>query len=628
MQNKWDFTKSSGQIKGISDGAIEQFSGHILESLARENCQNSLDAHISNEPVKIMFDLKYIDSKTFPGYNDYIDMLEKSKRYWTKNEKASSYIVKAINTLKTEKLPVLIIKDYNTKGIEEPYSDNDFSPWKSITVLDGGSTKEGNTGGSYGIGKNAPYAASNLRAVFYRTYNFKGEWAYQGISRFVSFKDDNNDTTSGFGYYGDDKQRPINNIKELDSITKRTEYGSDVFIFGFCGDDNWKDDIIKSVLANFVVSIYENKLIVIVDDIEITSKNIGELINKYIKTNKSAINNCYSTYQVLTNDNTEMFEKEFHGLGSLELRVLIDPILNLDKKSLRIRKTGMKLFTQSKISKSIPFASILRLKGDELGKYFLKLEPPTHDNWYIDKASNKEEAKSYIEEIQKWEKEMILKKGSQTTSGDISVAGLSQNLSMNGTNQSSNKIDALTSTIEDVFVMQNKINKIKGQFIEISGGDFKNDKYIISKGIIDDTNGEPSGIRTLKGTKKRTKKQKHKAILDENGQDLLKRDDEKGNPQDLTSLRIIKYDANKYELIFMLSKDVSLGHINLLSIGENNRGKRIIVSKANAISNITIENVKNGEIYFSSIHANERVKMSFELNNNSNFAMEVIVYEH
>lgn len=628
MQNKWDFTKSSGQIKGISDGAIEQFSGHILESLARENCQNSLDAHISNEPVKIMFDLKYIDSKTFPGYNDYIDMLEKSKRYWTKNEKASSYIVKAINTLKTEKLPVLIIKDYNTKGIEEPYSDNDFSPWKSITVLDGGSTKEGNTGGSYGIGKNAPYAASNLRAVFYRTYNFKGEWAYQGISRFVSFKDDNNDTTSGFGYYGDDKQRPINNIKELDSITKRTEYGSDVFIFGFCGDDNWKDDIIKSVLANFVVSIYENKLIVIVDDIEITSKNIGELINKYIKTNKSAINNCYSTYQVLTNDNTEMFEKEFHGLGSLELRVLIDPVLNLDKKSLRIRKTGMKLFTQSKISKSIPFASILRLKGEELGKYFLKLEPPTHDNWYIDKASNKEEAKSYIEEIQKWEKEMILKKGSQTTSGDISVAGLSQNLSMNGPNQSSNKIDALTSTIEDVFVMQNKINKIKGQFIEISGGDFKNDQDVISKGIIDDTNGEPSGIRTLKGTKKRTKKQKHKAILDENGQDFLKRDDEKGNPQDLTSLRIIKYDANKFELIFMLSKDVSLGHINLLSIGENNRGKKIIVSKANAISNITIENVKNGEINFSSIHTNERVKLSFELNNNSNFAMEVIVYEH
>ncbi len=86
-----------------------------------------------------MFDLRYIDSKDFPGYNDYIDMFEKSKRYWTKNEKASSYIDKAINTLKPDKLPVLIIKDYNTKGIEKPYSDNDFSPWKSITVLDGAS---------------------------------------------------------------------------------------------------------------------------------------------------------------------------------------------------------------------------------------------------------------------------------------------------------------------------------------------------------------------------------------------------------------------------------------------------------------------------------------------------------
>lgn len=166
MQNKWEFTKSSGQIKGISDGSIESFNRNILESLARETCQNSLDAAISDDHVEVFFDLEYIESCHFPGYNDYLNMIEKSKEFWSNNEKALNALEKADKTLHETKLPVLVIKDYNTKGIEGPYSNSYFSPWQSITVLDGGSTKRGNTGGSYGIGKNAPYAASTLRAVF------------------------------------------------------------------------------------------------------------------------------------------------------------------------------------------------------------------------------------------------------------------------------------------------------------------------------------------------------------------------------------------------------------------------------------------------------------------------------
>lgn len=87
MQNKWEFTKSSGQIKGISDGSIESFNRNILESLARETCQNSLDAAISDDPVEVFFDLEYIESCHFPGYNDYLNMIEKSKEFWSNNEK-------------------------------------------------------------------------------------------------------------------------------------------------------------------------------------------------------------------------------------------------------------------------------------------------------------------------------------------------------------------------------------------------------------------------------------------------------------------------------------------------------------------------------------------------------------
>ena len=188
MINKWDFTPSSGQNKGIADGNIEQFKGSVITSLARENCQNSLDAAISDNPVEVYFQLKEINKKDIPGYYEYKNMIEKSIDTWKDSAKANKALNKALDTIKKDEIPVLIISDYQTKGIEGPYSSSLTSPWASITVTDGGATKSGNTGGSFGIGKNAPYAASDLRMVFYRTFNHNNEKAAQGLSRFVSFK--------------------------------------------------------------------------------------------------------------------------------------------------------------------------------------------------------------------------------------------------------------------------------------------------------------------------------------------------------------------------------------------------------------------------------------------------------
>ena len=338
--------------------------------------------------------------------------------------------------------------------------------------------------------------------------------------------------------------------------------------------------------------------------------------------------NCYSTYQVLTSQNTEVFYKDFHEMGKLELKVLIDPNLNLDKKCLRTRETGMKLFNQGKISKSIPFAAILSLRGEVSGKYFLKLEPPTHDSWDVDRAPNKAQAEQYIDEIQKWEKEIIIKKGAKTSFGDISVSGLSQNLAINGGYSSSKKIDALSETVNDIYIVQKQNNKIQGQFIGLDGDSNNTGKEKIVNGKIDDENGELIGIRKLKGKRERKKVVKHKARLDENGNDLVKKNEQSGKPQNISSLRIIKCDMKKYELIFALDKDILNGHLCLLSIGENNRGRMINVVKADPISNININGIKNGEISFSNVKKDDKVKLSFELSNNSNFAMEVIVYEH
>ena len=49
----WNFPgNQDGQVKGVADAGIENFNGTELSSLARENCQNSLDAALDEKKKK------------------------------------------------------------------------------------------------------------------------------------------------------------------------------------------------------------------------------------------------------------------------------------------------------------------------------------------------------------------------------------------------------------------------------------------------------------------------------------------------------------------------------------------------------------------------------------------------
>ena len=45
----WNFPSNNfGQISGIADSGVETFNGTPMKSLAREICQNSIDANLKN----------------------------------------------------------------------------------------------------------------------------------------------------------------------------------------------------------------------------------------------------------------------------------------------------------------------------------------------------------------------------------------------------------------------------------------------------------------------------------------------------------------------------------------------------------------------------------------------------
>lgn len=314
MGNKceWNFPHNGyGQIQGIANAGIETFTGTEIKSLTREICQNSLDAAVegSKEPVIVEFKQHEISSSDIPGYNEYKDSIEKGYEYWSKmkNEKATKVLTKASKSLQKPKAIVLRISDFNTTGLSSPYKDSNEG-WNTLTKLDGGATKTGDKAGSFGIGKNAPFTNSDYRLVFYRTLNEANQTAAQGMSRFVSFPKDPNDCnktmTTGIGYYGNPEGNlPVECINELENLYKRSDKGTDVFIYGFNAGNKWQKDVINEVLENFLISIHKNLLSVKIDDKEIDSSTLSS----YLRTQTDA----YWYYQVLVSKETNVFEKKF-----------------------------------------------------------------------------------------------------------------------------------------------------------------------------------------------------------------------------------------------------------------------------------------------------------------------------
>lgn len=408
---KWNFPgNQDGQIKGVADAGIENFNGTEIASLARENCQNSLDAALddANPNVLVEFERYFIDEDKIPGIVEYRKILQKCKLFWdkSKSDKAKTFLKTAVSKAHEKKGFVLRISDYNTTGLSDPYTNSSdafdfkFDGWNALIKIDGGANKDGDKAGAFGIGKSAPFSNSYYRLVFYRTLNQAGERASQGISRLMSYPDGQN-MTSGVGYYGNpDGNNPVENIIELESLNQRSQTGTDVFVYGFKANSNWEDEIITALLENFLMSIYNGQLRVKVQKSEINSKTLGGYMERAHRDYPGPTKGTYGNYLCLTRtEDVKIFSMDFHGMGTLQLRILVDPTEKLDRKVLIVRKAGMKLFRLGNISKLVPFTGILELKGKAINNYFRAMETVAHDNWEPGRHSDPKQAKRYYEEI-------------------------------------------------------------------------------------------------------------------------------------------------------------------------------------------------------------------------------------
>ena len=400
---KWNFPSNNyGQILGIADSGIETFKGTPIKSLAREICQNSLDAALeNNKPTRIEFKAFEIDPRQIPDYTNLEDALKRALDFWSQqqSDKTKTFFKKALEVIHKPTITCLRISDFNTSGLvgsREEYN----SPWCNLTKSSGASDKSGSNGGSFGIGKFAPYACSALRTVFYSTSDKYGVCASQGVSRLTSFKK-KNEITQGTGFYGNDKNNPMYKQYSLDPTYSRNaeNSGTDIYITAFTGDKEWQHQMAASVLDGFLYAIYNGTLVVDVDGIIISKDTLADLMISH----KEYFNeHADEYYQALTDETlARTFTKELTDdpevVGKLTLRLIIMP--SFSRRVAMIRQTGMKIKDKGNINGLIPFAGTLFIEGDAINSYLRSLENPQHLEWEVERAENKSKANRLLKTL-------------------------------------------------------------------------------------------------------------------------------------------------------------------------------------------------------------------------------------
>ena len=639
---RWNFPgNQGGQMKGVADPGIENFNGTELSSLVREICQNSLDAALNEENpmVCVEFERYFVNENEIPGIYEYRKILNQCSKFWdqSKSEKAKQFLKDALQHAESQKGFVLRISDYNTTGLADPYIEFgdslkfSFDGWNALVKIDGGANKCGDKAGAYGIGKNAPFSNSYYRLVFYRTLNQKNEKAAQGISRLMSFPQ-GDDIASGVGYYGNPiGNNPVECIDELESINQRTEKGTDVFIYGFKGNGEWENDIIVALLENFLISIYNGHLRVRVQNSEINTDTLGSYMKKVHEMRYRETKSTYSNYLCLIrNADVKQYSLDFHGMGTIELKILVDSNEKLDRKVLVVRKAGMKLFRLGNISKLVPFSGIMELKGEALNKYFRSMETVAHDDWEPGRHANPKEAKKYYEEIKEWIRKIVAELAEYTSDDEMEVKGLSgvlqQELDIVEANSSDKKRETLNDYLENIDIIKRpEKNASKGFFF--GKGDVGNNEPTSTTGTLQSI-GEPA-IRILKGERKRKKRDSHRGLPDLNGKDIVvqkKFGGESACP--LKSVRVIKKKMGVYSVKFEIPHDVELGRIELVSVGENGKLNRIHVKSVSAVDGCKSVKMTGEYIEIKELFAAKKIKIDVQLIDTRDYAMEVNLYEY
>jgi hypothetical protein len=636
---RWCFPSNNGGTEfGLRDSLIETFNDNPLKSLAREICQNSLDAAYNNKTVIIEFKTFYVNSNDFPDIEYFKDVIQRCKDFVKNNNNRRTYnfFDNASDLLKRNKICFLRISDFNTTGLRGSDKERG-SDWTNLVKITGSSEKDDIKGGSFGIGKGAPFACSELRTLFYSTLDIDGLKASQGVSRLISFKlpeknpDDSDKIAQGIGYYGIDKNyniKPINTMLKIDPDFTRTTPGTDIFIAGlrkdFLSNENeFQTTIINEILDSFMIAIFNGKLEVIINNIRISKDTLNDVVNMLDNKLTSSIK---FYYDLLTSESTQWSNLDIrignYSLGIIHLGVSIRHDGN--NKIAMIRSSGMKIMDKDKLCQSLRFVGMALIEGDRLNSWLKEIENPSHNKWEPNRY-RATESKELLKQIYNTIKNYLNEQAEKTFDTTIDIEGASDflpdELNEKGNSElNNNTVGSLNRIINIEVKVKEKVNDSVNLATEEPGSDLES--YIESEGEITEAedilgyfhiggnghkDGEREGIPIGEGEGIKGKKLC-----------LVK----------AKQMRIFCYnkEKQKYKLIIIPTESTKKGYIEINKVAEMSEKMPVIIIEAKS-GDVNIDCYKN-RIGYMEFEEDQQINLEVTILSEEYSAMEVKIYAY
>ena len=396
MDNTWRFPDNNYTNEyGLDTSDMETFRRDPVSSLAREICQNSIDAPYGEKPVKVQFELFEVDRDSIPNVEELANEIEACYSYKKDSPKEGKALRALRKSISQERIKCLRISDFNTAGVEGAVGNKRGTPFYNLTKGSGVSDKIGTSGGSKGIGKFASFVVSTTNTVFYSTKAKDDSDAYIGISKLRSRPIDDDDPdllTMGIGYFGSNKKNyPILQEWNLDPNFRRSEnqFGTDVYIIGFNDAKGWQSDIIAKVLDSFMVAVMRGELEVTVGDKIINDSTVKEIIFDETFQNertKTEIKGIRAQYELLMGgESVSVQELQIDDRNKVTVFVkqyTAQEEANATKQCIMVRYPYMKI-THITTGAFIPFSALCIIDDNELNTKLRAIENPQHTDWEI-----------------------------------------------------------------------------------------------------------------------------------------------------------------------------------------------------------------------------------------------------
>jgi hypothetical protein len=418
---KWHFALTDGGTEeGFADAGMTHFASDPHHYIAREIIQNSLDAKDESkkgEPVVVEFKLfKVPTEEAIPDLDGYKKILNENIESNKSAPDSKKFFTTALKKINNKDINVLSISDSSTVGIKD--INKEVGRWHGLIKMKGkGAQQQRNQGGTFGIGKSAPFVCSELRTVLYNTKNVQGESAFIWKSMFTTH---GTPKKTGDGFYcnvskddnGETHTNGITDSKIKPSFINRDHNGADVFILGFIKPEKEKQDkkadpwnviLQRVVLDNYFVALYDNELRVIIKDeikgrsYEINSANVIDKMKIDYKFRGNDSNYPFLDAYV----NAKPIETSIEGLGKCKLFIQLNNDY-VKKHVAYMRLLKMLVYSQQNPNLSTAYSALFICTNKPGNTFLSKCEGPTHSSWKHGQHKDSLKAKTVLLRISKF----------------------------------------------------------------------------------------------------------------------------------------------------------------------------------------------------------------------------------